>query len=300
MSIVDHYHGKARVRVAKKTIDPATGMHYFIDFNCEVSTWSPECEKSYTVGNNTMVVATDTCKNTAYVVAKECQFSSPEEFAIAYAERFIEKFDHITKVVAVVKQIPWERAVVEGQPHQHAFVRGSGEERWVARACAVRGAPTVVTSEIHGMTVLKTTQSGWDKFHRNEYTLLPECTERMMASSVTARWECTPSSSGLLPFAANRAAVKTALLATFTGPPDKGLYSPGVQHTLHKMGLAALDAVPAVAQIVLNMPNIHFLPAKLLDAMDTPHKFEDDVFIPTDEPHGTIEATIVRHVPAKL
>jgi len=120
----------------------------------------------------------------------------------------------------------------------------------------------------------------------------------MMSSSVTATWPTQ------LPYAnavATRAAIRTALVETFTGPPEKGAYSPGVQHTLHKMGLAALDAALAIPQITLNLPNIHYLPAKNLDAMEGDHlKFEDDVFIPVDEPHGTIEATLKRNIKAKL
>lgn len=70
MSIVDHHHGKGRVRVAKRVVDPKTGTNYFYDFNCEVlhlhaismtlwalqvSTWSPDCEKSFLVGDNSSV-----------------------------------------------------------------------------------------------------------------------------------------------------------------------------------------------------------------------------------------------------
>jgi len=242
------------------------------------------------------VVATDTCKNIAYIVAKECSFSSPEEFAIAYAEHFLKTYDFIHKATARVSQVPWERAVVSGQFHRHAFVQGPGNERWNAFAVAQRGQVTSCTSEITGMVVLKTTQSGWERFHRNEYALLPDTNERMMASSVTAIWQCPVT----VDYVATRAAVKTAMLEQFTGPPSKGTYSPGVQHTLHKMGLAVLETVKTIDRITINMPNIHYLPAKNLDAMAAPHKFEDDIFIPVDEPHGTIEATLVRSPQPKL
>ena len=38
--------------------------------------------------------------------------------------------------------------------------------------------------------MLKTTQSGYEGYLRDQYTLLPETKERMMASSVTASWKC--------------------------------------------------------------------------------------------------------------
>lgn len=37
--------------------------------------------------------------------------------------------------------------------------------------------------------VLKTTQSGYVGFLRDEYTMLPEVTDRILATSVTATWK---------------------------------------------------------------------------------------------------------------
>jgi urate oxidase len=59
----------------------------------------------------------------------------------------------------------------------------------------------------------------------------------------------------------------------------------------------AIQRVPQVESVFLNMPNVHFLPA------NTPTvKFEDDVYVATSEPHGNIEAVVTRkgsapHVP---
>lgn len=43
--------------------------------------------------------------------------------------------------------------------------------------------------------VLKTTQSGYEGYLRDQYTLLPETRERIMASSVTASWKCAQALS---------------------------------------------------------------------------------------------------------
>ena len=161
---------------------------------------------------------------------------------MAYAERFLSKYEFIVKAQVKVVQVPWVRAVVEGQPHSHAFVQGNGNERWAAEAVAVRGQPTTLSCQITGLVVLKTTQSGWERFHRNEYTLLPDTNERMMASSVTAIWPAQALPGPTPAYGTTRAAVRRALLEAFTGPAEKGEYSPGVQHTLHKMGIAALKA----------------------------------------------------------
>ena len=57
--------------------------------------------------------------------------------------------------------------------------------------------------------------------------------------------------------------VVRALKGAFYGPPKGGHYSPGVQATLYEMGAAALAATPALANITLAMPNLHFNPCRI-------------------------------------
>ncbi|GAA0158696.1 hypothetical protein LIER_38712 [Lithospermum erythrorhizon] len=89
--------------------------------------------------------------------------------------------------------------------------------------------------------------------------------------------------------------VKKALVDTFFGSPDEGVYSPSVQRTLYLMGKAVLGRFPDISSVHLKMPNIHFLPVNL-SSKDNPEivKFADDVYLPTDEPHGSIEARLSR------
>eukprot|EP01018_Ginkgo_biloba_P012282 Gb_00687 [translate_table: standard] len=85
-------------------------------------------------------------------------------------------------------------------------------------------------------------------------------------------------------------AVKKTLVDVFFGPPHEGVYSPSVQNTLYCMAQAVLHRFPEIESIHLSMPNIHFLPANLPNIV----KFDHDVYVPTDEPHGTIEASLSR------
>lgn len=41
---------------------------------------------------------------------------------------------------------------------------------------------------LEGLRVLKTTQSGYEGYCMDKFTLLPETRERIMATSVTATW----------------------------------------------------------------------------------------------------------------
>ena len=143
-------------------------------------------------------------------------------------------------------------------------------------------------------------QSGFEGFIRDRYTMLPETRERMMATEVTASWRYSFESLSSLPlkplyFTDRCIDVKEVLLNTFFGPSKEGVYSPSVQATLYEMAKAVLGRSPDISFIQLKMPNIHFLPVNL-PSKDKPDivKFADDVYLPTDEPHGTIQATLSR------
>ena len=63
------------------------------------------------------------------------------------------------------------------------------------------------------------------------------------------------------------------------------------RRTLHAMAEAILDRVEAIAEIHIAMPNRHCLLVDLSPfGMDNPN----EVFLPVDEPHGLIEATLTR------
>src|SRR6266404_2745769 len=68
-------------------------------------------------------------------------------------------------------------------------------------------------------------------------------------------------------------------------------YSASVQDSLYRMGEAALSAVPEISEISMACPNMHFIPINLSAfGLDN----NNDVFLPTDEPHGQIECTVGR------
>ena len=68
-------------------------------------------------------------------------------------------------------------------------------------------------------------------------------------------------------------------------------YSPSAQATLFQMGEAALAACREISRIELAMPNKHCL---LVDLSPLGLENNNEVFVPTDEPHGQIEATVAR------
>ncbi|RZB86869.1 Uricase-2 isozyme 1 isoform B [Glycine soja] len=279
-------HGKERVRVARvwKT---RQGQHFIVEWRVGITLFS-DCVNSYLRDDNSDIVATDTMKNTVYAKAKECSdILSAEEFAILLAKHFVSFYQKVTGAIVNIVEKPWERVTVDGQPHEHGFKLGS--EKHTTEAIVQKSGSLQLTSGIEGLSVLKTTQ----------YTALPDTRERMVATEVTALWRYSYESLYSLPqkplyFTEKYQEVKKVLADTFFGPPKGGVYSPSVQNTLYLMAKATLNRFPDIAYVSLKLPNLHFIPVNISNQDGPIVKFEDDVYLPTDEPHGSIQASLSR------
>ncbi|CAA6660497.1 unnamed protein product [Spirodela intermedia] len=296
---LEQRHGKSRVRVARVWRDvKGEGGDVIVEWKVGVSLFS-DCLPAYTGGDNSAIVATDTMKNTVYVKAKECSdVVSMEEFAIILGKHFTSFYPQVTAAIVTIVEKPWERVAIDGRPHKHGFKLGSEKHR--TEVTVKKCGPLEIESGVEGLALLKTTMSGFEGFVRDKYTVLPDTRERMLATEITALWRYSFKRISDVPakpfcFSKMHADAKKALVDTFLGPPNCGVYSPSVQNTLFLMGKAVLNRFPHVASVHLKMPNIHFLPVNLSSKDNgTIVKFADDVYNPTDEPHGTIEASLTR------
>ncbi|KAL5709162.1 factor independent urate hydroxylase [Ranunculus cassubicifolius] len=291
-------HGKSRVRVGRVWRKDEGGQHLFVEWSVNISLLS-DCLPAYFRGDNSDIVATDTMKNTVYAKAKECsEIVAVEEFAIELGRHFTSFYPQVSCAIINIVEKPWERVNIDGQPHEHGFKLGS--EKHTTEATVKKSGALRLSSGIEGLALLKTTKSGFEGFIRDKYTLLPETRERMLATEISTSWRYVFESLSSVPakplyFSERFMEVKKALVDVFFGHPKEGVYSPSVQSTLFHMAKTVLNRFSDVAAIQLRMPNIHFLPVNL-PSKDNPSivKFEDDVFLPTDEPHGTIEASLSR------
>jgi urate oxidase len=269
-------YGKSRVRLVKvrRGADP----HDVVDLTLDVAL-EGAFEPVYTDGDNRSCVATDTMKNTVYAFARRDPIDHVEAFASRLAEHFAAK-PGVSLVRIDAAEHPWDGLPVAGRPHPHAFVR-RGQEEWTVLVTRSAGTLTV-TSGLRGLVVLKTADSAFSGFPRDQYTTLPDTPDRILATSITAAWQYA---SGFLDFAA-RTAVRTALVEMFASHRSKS-----VQHTLFAMGEAALAACPGVTDIQISLPNRHHLLVDLAPfGLDNPN----EVFVATDQPFGVIEARISR------
>jgi urate oxidase len=276
VSLAWNRYGKSCVRLVK--LRRSEEPHDVVDVTVDVQL-EGDFGPVYADGDNTSCLATDTMKNTVYALARHDPIHHVESFAIRLTDHFIAKTG-VSRVRISAVEHQWSRLTVDGRPHPHAFVRPGGEQWTTVVDRGARGAEVV--SGLTNLVVLKTTDSAFAGFPRDRFTTLPETTDRVLATSLTATWKyCSEATD----FAA-RERIRTALVETFAAHESRS-----VQHTLHAMARAALTACADITEITMSLPNRHHLLVDLTPfGLDNPN----EVFVPTDQPFGLIEATVRR------
>jgi urate oxidase len=275
--LVANRYGKGRVRVLKILRDGAT--HRIKDLNVQAML-EGDLESSYTSGDNSKVVPTDTIKNTINALSKTHLTDEVERFGLALGKHFLG-FQQVRRVTIELLEREWHRLDVNGKPHAHSFKAG-GDARSFSRVIST-GDKQTVQSGIRDLIILKSTASGFAGFPRDEFTTLKETNDRILGTSFTATWDFSKDPGD---YRVANSAIMTAMLEVFAEN-----YSPSAQTTLYQMGEAALGACEEISIVELVMPNKHCL---LIDLSPFGLENRNEVFVPIDEPHGQIEATVTR------
>jgi len=252
----------------------------------EVSEWEADIllegdlEGSYFSEDNSSVVPTDTVKNTVLALAHDLEDASRDAFALALATHFITRYPHLTAADVEVREKLWTRMAPGGKPHPHSFVReANGMPFSFCRA--ERGQPARRSAGVRGFIIMKTTESGFVGYPKCDLTSLPETTDRILATSMNARWDYAEGATD------HGTDVIDTMLKVFAEN-----YSPSVQRTLYQMGEAALQFFPGLLRIKLTMPNSHYLNIDLTK-VGRPAG-QKKVFLPTNDPFGYIDAVVAR------
>jgi urate oxidase len=128
---------------------------------------------------------------------------------------------------------------------------------------------------------MKTTKSAFEGFLRDPYTTLKEDGDRILATTIRAEWLYEGDEIEFNPLWHS---VRQTLLETFAAHDSRSL-----QHTLYAMGEAVLATFDHIREIHLLLPDKHF---NLVDLSPFGMDNSAEVFLPTEEPRGLIEATL--------
>lgn len=275
----ENRYGKSRVRLSR--ITRHADRHEFSEWTVHVLL-EGDFHASYTDADNSKVLPTDTMKNTVYCIARGSQAATMEEFAMELGDYLIDNNPQVSEVSVRVEEKAWQRMAVDGAADAFTFRLG-GPELQTVRAVRNRSGAWAIASGVDGLVILKTTKSAFTGYAQDKLTTLKPAADRILGTCAAIEWDYA---SPPVDYAALRKRIIAELLRAFAAHDSKS-----VQHTLFAMGKAALDAAPEIARIHLSLPNLHHLLADLSAfGLDNPNH----IFVPVDEPHGVIEATVER------
>jgi urate oxidase len=268
-------YGKSAIRLVK--VDRDRTPHRVRDLTIAIAL-SGDFASSYSAGDNSAVIATDTMKNTAYALAGEHLTGAIESFGLALGRHFVASGPQVELAKIRIDEHAWQP--IGAAPD--AFTRDGSSTR--TAEVSVRRDGVMVRAGIADLAVMKTTRSAFAGFPRDRFTTLKETDDRIMATKVTASWAYDPADD--MDFDASFDAVRSTFLDVFADH-----HSVSVQASIWIIGNAILERHPEVAEVSMSLPNLHHWTVDL-----APFGIENDreVYVATSEPHGLIEATIRR------
>ena len=228
--------------------------------------------RSYTEGDNSLIVATDTMKNFIHATALEYEGSSLEEFLAFLGRKFLTTYGHIERIRLHARDLPF------ACEHGVVFCR-QNDDYAVAELTVGRTGILDHRSGREALRLVKLTGSAFTGFVRDEHTTLPEMSDRPLLIHLNVYWRhrtFDERTSG--------AAVRDVVVATF----DE-FVSQSIQHLVHEMGQRLLARFPAIIEVSFEAENHLWDTARVSDA-------DPKVKVYTDPrpPYGVIGLTLRR------
>jgi len=253
-----------------------------------------EIESSYTHADNSVIVPTDTMKQTTYILAKKHPVNPPELFASILGTHFIETYKHIHTAHITIVTHRWTRMTIDGKPHPHSFFRDGAETR-LTECDVIEDKGIEIRSGISGLLVLKSTGSQFHSFHTDDFTILQDTYDRILSTSVDAGWKWKTLTIEQVKAEADKfdktwTAAREITMKTFAEED-----SPSVQNTMYKMCGLILDAEPSVQAVDYELPNKHYFEIDLSWHHGLKNTGKDaEVYAPQSDPNGLIKCTVTR------
>jgi urate oxidase len=279
IELAENRYGKSRVRLMKVTRHD--GIHDLWEWTVQVLL-KGDFDSAHLEGDNSKILPTDTMKNTVYSIARSSTATTMEDYAKELVDFLLGRNQQVSSAAISIESTMWKRLTVDHKPHPSAFMRGSAEVQTTTVERAQSGEFQIL-SGLNNLTILKTTNSGFEGYIKDSLTTLPETKDRILATAMRAQWRYTSTD---INFDSVRSAIRETMLRTFADHESKS-----VQHTLYAMAERALETVPEIDDIEITMPNKHCL---LVDLSRFGQDNSNQIFVPTDEPSGYIEARLRR------
>jgi urate oxidase / 2-oxo-4-hydroxy-4-carboxy-5-ureidoimidazoline decarboxylase len=209
-------------------------------FACEVDTMliGRAFVPSYTEGDNSMVVATDSMKNFVHRTALEFDGDALEDFLFELGSRFLARYEHVDSVDMQGEEVTFGKK--DGVLFQRLY-----DDRAVASVAVGRAGQRYEWSGRKGLHLIKFSGSSFAGFVRDEYTTLPDTYDRPLFIHLDLDWinsDPTRRAPG--------EKVRELVVETFAE-----FESASIQHLVHEMGVRALERFDEIGSISFRAEN---------------------------------------------
>jgi urate oxidase/2-oxo-4-hydroxy-4-carboxy-5-ureidoimidazoline decarboxylase len=243
-----NYYGKGDVSVYR--LNRAEGSLFAA--NVMLLIYGDAFWATYTTGDNTGLVATDSMKN--FIQRETLNFpgSALQEYCRFLGKKFLATYPHAEGAQITAVEIPYRHRQVGDLPHHNVGAKAfapAGPERAFARLEIGRDGLAEARSGIDGFRLLRLGGSAFQGFIRDEYTTLPELKDRPLHMWLDLAWSYVhfddAFSAGSVTAAARR------IVADVFNCFESG----SIQQVIYQMGTRLLTEIPAIAQVDLEANN---------------------------------------------
>lgn len=245
-----NYYGKGDVTVYRlhRTANAPAGQGPVFGVNVLILTWGDAFWPTYTSGDNTNLVATDSMKN--FIQRETVNFPGDdlESYAVFLAQKFLETYAQAEGAQITATEIPWEGLT----PRAISFTP-SGPDRAFARIEIARDDGILKTMEassgISGFKLLRLNGSAFTGFVRDQYTTLPEVANRPLHMWLDVDWTYQDAAAALSRGAA------TSQVRRLVHEVFDAFESGSIQQVIYQIGTKILATIPSIAEVNLEANN---------------------------------------------
>lgn len=241
-----NYYGKGDVIVYRLQRDgqaPA-GQSPFFGANIKMLLYGDAFWPTYTTGDNTGLIATDSMKN--FIQRETLNFagSDLEGCCQFLGSKFLAIYPQVEGLQVSAVEIPYSSL-----PGSEVAFAPAGPERASARVELNRAGTVELTSGIAGFRLLRLGGSAFYGFVRDQYTTLPDIHNRPLHMWLDLEWRYTDPTAGFSSGAVTNA-VRRMVHSVF-----HSFESGSIQQVIYQIGTKVLAEIPSIAEVHLEANN---------------------------------------------
>jgi len=240
------YYGKCDViayRLNRDGIGSGGGLPVF-GANISILIYGDAFWPTYTTGDNTGLIATDSMKNFVQREMLNYEGADLEDCLRFLAAKFLAAYSQVEGIQMSAVQIPY--AAIPGSSVAFA---PAGPEQATARIELNREGIVEAVSGLSGFRLLRLGGSAFHGFVRDQYTTLPDIANRPLHMWLDLEWQYTDFT------AAFSSGSTTAAVRRMVHQVFHAFESGSIQQIIYQLGTRMLAEIPSISEVHLEANN---------------------------------------------